>query len=189
MNKNPTRWNHSLMNYLTSKKTVEKTDKRQKSKIIKFWWTFLDVIQFCYSIREIFNCLTNCPYHCFDSDLKSGGDRDFCLRAFRQGVDVKYIRDMRVFHPARDLCALRNKARRLIGGRFDAAGSSKKTKMKSCLMKMSFQSSLENKRQMNISKKIISKFYVSKWQKWYKASIETWNLMFYIFEFDLTKTR
>ena len=60
----------------------------------------------------------------FDSDLKSGGDRDFCLRAFRQGVDVKYIRDMRVFHPARDLCALRNKARRLIGGRFDAAGSS-----------------------------------------------------------------
>lgn len=56
----------------------------------------------------------------FNSQLKSGGDREWGLRATAYGFQVVYARDAVVRHPAREslgeLCA---KARRVIGGNRD----------------------------------------------------------------------
>ena len=60
----------------------------------------------------------------FDSLRKSGADRDFCLRAKKLGVSVLYNDKSSVCHPARSRDELAVKARRLIGGRIDAAGPS-----------------------------------------------------------------
>lgn len=59
----------------------------------------------------------------FDARRKSGSDRDFCLRANRLGVKVGYMQACSLYHPARSCEELAVKARRLIGGRVDAAGS------------------------------------------------------------------
>ena len=58
----------------------------------------------------------------FDSLRRSGADRDFCLRAKKLGVSVFYNDKSSVFHSARSREELAVKARRLIGGRIDAAG-------------------------------------------------------------------
>ena len=59
----------------------------------------------------------------FDARRKSGSDRDFCLRANQLGVRVGYVQSCSLYHPARSREELVSKARRLIGGRVDAAGS------------------------------------------------------------------
>lgn len=59
----------------------------------------------------------------FDSLRKSGSDRDFCLRASQHGEQVFYVEACSLRHPARSQEELEVKARRLIGGRVDAAGS------------------------------------------------------------------
>jgi glycosyltransferase involved in cell wall biosynthesis len=59
----------------------------------------------------------------FDATRKSGADRDFCLRARAAGFRVRYVPDCRISHPARSCRELTAKARRLIGGRVDGAGS------------------------------------------------------------------
>ena len=59
----------------------------------------------------------------FDARRKSGSDRDFCLRAKKLGVNVGYMHACSLLHPARSREELVLKARRLIGGRVDAAGS------------------------------------------------------------------
>ena len=59
----------------------------------------------------------------FDARRKSGSDRDFCLRASQLGVRVGYLQACSLNHPARSRGELALKARRLIGGRVDAAGS------------------------------------------------------------------
>ena len=59
----------------------------------------------------------------FDARRKSGSDRDFCLRAKQLGVRVSYVQACSLHHPARSRDELAVKARRLIGGRVDAAGS------------------------------------------------------------------
>lgn len=59
----------------------------------------------------------------FDARRKSGSDRDFCLRASQLGVKVGYMQSCSLHHPARSYEELALKARRLIGGRVDAAGS------------------------------------------------------------------
>ena len=58
----------------------------------------------------------------FDARRKSGSDRDFCLRAKQLGVSVVYMQACSLHHPARSREELALKARRLIGGRVDAAG-------------------------------------------------------------------
>lgn len=58
----------------------------------------------------------------FDSARKSGADREFCLRARAGGIAVRYSADCLVMHPARSEVELFQKARRLMGGRVDAAG-------------------------------------------------------------------
>ena len=58
----------------------------------------------------------------FDAQRKSGSDRDLCLRANQLGVRVGYMRACSLKHPARSCEELVLKARRLIGGRVDAAG-------------------------------------------------------------------
>ena len=60
----------------------------------------------------------------FDARRKSGSDRDFCLRANQLGVRVSYVQACSLNHPARSRDELAVKARRLIGGRVDAAGLS-----------------------------------------------------------------
>jgi len=59
----------------------------------------------------------------FDARRKSGSDCDFCLRANQLGVRVRYVPTCSLHHPARNRDELVLKARRLIGGRVDAAGS------------------------------------------------------------------
>ena len=59
----------------------------------------------------------------FDARRKSGSDRDLCLRANQLGVKVGYMKACSLYHPARSCEELAVKARRLIGGRVDAAGS------------------------------------------------------------------
>ena len=59
----------------------------------------------------------------FDERRKSGSDRDLCLRANQLGVRVSYVEACSLCHPARSRDELEVKARRLIGGRVDAAGS------------------------------------------------------------------
>ena len=59
----------------------------------------------------------------FDEQRKSGSDRDFCLRACQVGARVSYVQACSLQHPARSHEELALKARRLIGGRVDAAGS------------------------------------------------------------------
>lgn len=58
----------------------------------------------------------------FDAQRKSGADREFCLRARAAGIPVGYGPSCLVSHPARSEAELYQKARRLIGGRVDAAG-------------------------------------------------------------------
>ena len=58
----------------------------------------------------------------FDARRKSGSDRDLCLRANQLGVRVGYMQECSLHHPARSSDELAVKARRLIGGRVDAAG-------------------------------------------------------------------
>lgn len=58
----------------------------------------------------------------FNALRKSGSDRDFCLRASQYGVKVFYVEGCSLRHPARSQQELELKARRLIGGRVDAAG-------------------------------------------------------------------
>jgi glycosyltransferase involved in cell wall biosynthesis len=58
----------------------------------------------------------------FDALRKSGADREFCLRARAAGIPVSYVPSCLVTHPARSEAELYQKARRLIGGRVDAAG-------------------------------------------------------------------
>ena len=58
----------------------------------------------------------------FDASRKSGSDRDLCLRANRLGARVNYAHACSLHHPARSSDELALKARRLIGGRVDAAG-------------------------------------------------------------------
>ena len=58
----------------------------------------------------------------FDAQRKSGADREFCLRARAAGIPVTYGPQCLVTHPARSEAELYQKARRLIGGRVDAAG-------------------------------------------------------------------
>ena len=60
----------------------------------------------------------------FNAVLKSGGDREFCQRARAQGWCVTYAATCLVEHPARTREELLRKARRLLGGRLDRAGSS-----------------------------------------------------------------
>lgn len=58
----------------------------------------------------------------FDAQRKSGADREFCLRARAAGIPVLYGPSCLVTHPARSEAELYQKARRLVGGRVDAAG-------------------------------------------------------------------
>lgn len=59
----------------------------------------------------------------FDPQRLSGGDAEFCRRAGRQGVAIRFIGGAVVYHPARDsLEALTLKARRIKGGQV-ATGS------------------------------------------------------------------
>lgn len=58
----------------------------------------------------------------FNAALKSGGDREFCLRARHQGWPLLYAAGCVVEHPARCSEQLVAKARRLVGGRLDRAG-------------------------------------------------------------------
>lgn len=53
----------------------------------------------------------------FDPQRLSGGDAEFCRRAGRQGVAIRFVEDAVVHHPARDSAqALHLKARRIKGG-------------------------------------------------------------------------
>jgi glycosyltransferase involved in cell wall biosynthesis len=60
----------------------------------------------------------------FNALLKSGGDREFCQRARGHGWSLIYADNCWVEHPARTREELLRKARRLLGGRLDRAGSS-----------------------------------------------------------------
>ena len=58
----------------------------------------------------------------FNSTLKSGGDRDFCLRASQRiGTIVVYEKNCIAVHPARDTREHLIKCKRLLGGQFDRA--------------------------------------------------------------------
>ena len=58
----------------------------------------------------------------FNSTLKSGGDRDFCLKANEKiGTVVLYEKSCIAMHPARDKKAHMIKCKRLLGGQFDRA--------------------------------------------------------------------
>ena len=58
----------------------------------------------------------------FNSTLKSGGDRDFCLKANQKvGTVVVYEKSCIAMHPARDKKAHMIKCKRLLGGQFDRA--------------------------------------------------------------------
>ena len=58
----------------------------------------------------------------FNSTLKSGGDRDFCLRANQRiGTIVVYEKNCIAKHPARDNKEHLVKCKRLLGGQFDRA--------------------------------------------------------------------
>lgn len=70
----------------------------------------------------------------FDARRKSGSDRDLCLRANQLGVKVGYMQACSLYHPARSCEALAVKARRLIGGRVDAAGSNFYLRLMALLM-------------------------------------------------------
>jgi hypothetical protein len=60
--------------------------------------------------------------HGFNSTLKSGGDRDFCLRANQRiGTIVVYEKNCIAKHPARDNKEHFVKCKRLLGGQFDRA--------------------------------------------------------------------
>ena len=56
----------------------------------------------------------------FNEKLKSGGDRDFCLRAQQQlNASLIYDPDCIVYHPARSKQEQIIKSKRLLGGQFD----------------------------------------------------------------------
>ncbi len=56
----------------------------------------------------------------FNESLKSGGDRDFCLRAQQQlNASLIYDPDCIVYHPARSKQEQIIKSKRLLGGQFD----------------------------------------------------------------------
>ncbi len=58
----------------------------------------------------------------FNSSLKSGGDRDFCLRANEQmGTKIVYEKSCIARHPARNKDEHIIKCKRLLGGQFDRA--------------------------------------------------------------------
>ncbi|KZR90637.1 glycosyltransferase family 2 protein [Synechococcus sp. MIT S9508] len=58
----------------------------------------------------------------FNESLKSGGDRDFCLRAQQQlNASLIYDPDCIVYHPARSKKEQIIKSKRLLGGQFDRA--------------------------------------------------------------------
>lgn len=62
-------------------------------------------------------------YGPFRDDLYSGGDKEWCRRAVRQGARIGYCERALVWHPARrDFAELRRKTRRLVGGRWHARG-------------------------------------------------------------------
>lgn len=56
----------------------------------------------------------------FNSNLKSGGDTEFCQRAVKHGFQIAYCKDAIVKHPARKTVrAILNKTKRMTGGRLD----------------------------------------------------------------------
>ena len=56
----------------------------------------------------------------FNSKLKSGGDKEFCHRAVKQGLQIAYSKDAIVKHPARKTVReIFNKTKRMTGGRLD----------------------------------------------------------------------
>jgi glycosyltransferase involved in cell wall biosynthesis len=58
----------------------------------------------------------------FNSTLKSGGDRDFCLKANQKiGTVIFYEKSCIAMHPARDRKSQMIKCKRLLGGQFDRA--------------------------------------------------------------------
>ncbi|MEA5448615.1 glycosyltransferase [Leptolyngbya sp. CCNP1308] len=62
----------------------------------------------------------------FDETLKSGGDKQWGQRVFAAGYKQLYAEDARVNHPARDTWdALRKRAVRIIGGRYDVLKSNR----------------------------------------------------------------
>jgi GT2 family glycosyltransferase len=53
---------------------------------------------------------------CFNDSMLSGGDREWCERAYERGYGVRYAEDIVVFHPARHtLAGAMTKGRRLVG--------------------------------------------------------------------------
>lgn len=59
----------------------------------------------------------------FRTDLKSGGDHDMAKRIVASGLDVKFSKDAKVLHPARNNNELFKKRRRVIGGAWDKNSS------------------------------------------------------------------
>ena len=55
----------------------------------------------------------------FRTDLKSGGDHDMAKKIVASGLEVKYCKDAKVLHPARNNLELLKKRRRVIGGTWD----------------------------------------------------------------------
>jgi GT2 family glycosyltransferase len=58
----------------------------------------------------------------FNSELLSGGDYDWNMRASKEGVSLVYAENVTVCHPARDLQELITKARRVSGKYFHVHG-------------------------------------------------------------------
>jgi glycosyltransferase involved in cell wall biosynthesis len=59
----------------------------------------------------------------FRTDLKSGGDHDMSKKIVASGLEVKYCKDAKVLHPARNNHELLKKRRRVIGGTWDKSSS------------------------------------------------------------------
>jgi hypothetical protein len=57
----------------------------------------------------------------FSDHTRSGGDRDFCLRARAAGFPLVFCEHAVVFHPARDWDELVHKQRRIVGGKLALA--------------------------------------------------------------------
>lgn len=55
----------------------------------------------------------------FNTELKSGGDFDFCRRAVSSGAKIIYVDNAIVYHPARTIKELIKKRKRVIGGSWD----------------------------------------------------------------------
>jgi GT2 family glycosyltransferase len=65
----------------------------------------------------------------FDGKRFSGGDGDLCRRALKAGFSIKYCKEAKVYHPARDKWKdITNKIRRVSGGQCGNGDLSRKVK-------------------------------------------------------------